>query len=56
MFDLVAGPTLKAASHDDSVPVALEGARAYEALRPDFIPRPLPVTSAGDPESGIMFG
>ncbi|GAA3074087.1 hypothetical protein GCM10017600_26670 [Streptosporangium carneum] len=56
MFDLAAKLEFKATSADDSVLVALEHARAHEALRRDFIPLPPPIAGGGDPESGIMFG
>ena len=54
MFELAGKLELVATSSDASVLAALDHARAYHAMRRDFIPLP-PATSGDDAESGLGF-
>jgi TnpA family transposase len=54
MFELASKLELVATSSDAPVLAALEHARAYHAMRRDFIPLP-PAADDGDPEPGLGF-
>ena len=54
MFELAGKLELVATSSDASVLAALEHARAYHAMRRDFIPLP-PAAGGDDAESGLAF-